>query len=120
MDDRRGFARQLSCIPAHFESTSDSQDLALIRDVSVSGAKLFTRMKMAPDDPVTLHLYLGAEADEPKLAKGRVVRVERRQPETADLWTWEVGVEFDVAITPYEKEIEELCKRQEAAGVLKR
>jgi hypothetical protein len=29
-------------------------------------------------------------------------------------------VEFDIAITPYEKEIAELCRRQEAAGVLKR
>ena len=79
-----------------------------------------TRAKLEHDEPVKLHLYLGLESDEPRLATGRVVRVERRDSALADMWSWEIGVEFDVAITPYENEIEELCKRQEAAGVLKR
>jgi hypothetical protein len=120
MDDRRSFLRQLTCIPVHFESKSDPQDLALIRDVSVSGARLYTRGKLELDETVNLHLYLGLESDEPRKASGRVVRVDRRDLALADIWRWEIGVEFDVAITPYEKEIEALCRRQEAAGVLKR
>jgi hypothetical protein len=88
--------------------------------VSVSGARLYTRVKLEQDEPVKLHLYLGLESEQPRQAAGRVVRVERREPALADMWGWEIGVEFDVAITPYEKEIEALCNRQEAAGVLKR
>ncbi|HVU00128.1 MAG TPA: PilZ domain-containing protein [Polyangiaceae bacterium] len=120
MEERRSFARQLTCIPAYFESEADPQDVALIRDVSTSGARLFTRAKLDLDETLTLHLYLGAETDEPRKTSGRIVRVERRDPDLADVWPWEIGVEFDVAITPYQKEIEELCARQLAAGVLKR
>jgi hypothetical protein len=120
MDERRASARQLTCIPAHFESRTDPQDLALIRDVSTLGARLYTRSKLDIDETVTLHLYLGLETDEPRMASGRVVRVDRRDLALADVWGWEIGVEFDRAITPYEKEIEALCSRQEAAGVLKR
>jgi hypothetical protein len=120
MDERRAFTRQLTCIPAYFESRRDPKDLALIRDVSISGARLFTRLKLAVDDPVSLHLCLGQEADPPRKANGRVVRVDQRDPALSDVWGWEIGVEFDVAITPYADEIEDLCKRQEAAGVLKR
>jgi len=119
MEDRRSFSRQLTCIPAYFESKADPQDLALIRDVSTSGARLLTRGKLELDETVTLHLYL-TETDEPRKASGRVVRVDRRDLNVADVWGWEIGVEFDIAITPYEKEIEELCRRQEEAGVLKR
>ena len=120
MEDRRSFSRQLTCIPAYFESKADPQDLALIRDVSTSGARLFTRGKLELDETVTLHLYLGTESDEPRKASGRVVRVDRRDANVADVWSWEIGVEFDIAITPYEEEIAELCRRQEQAGVLKR
>jgi hypothetical protein len=120
MDERRSFSRQFTCIPAQFESGSDPQDLALIRDVSTSGARLYTRAKLDIDETVTLHLYLGLESDEPRKASGRVVRVDRRDMALADVWGWEIGVKFEVALTPYEKEIEALCRRQEAAGVLKR
>src|SRR6185436_16916929 len=76
MDERRSFTRQLTCIPAYFESKADPQDLALIRDVSTSGARLLTRAKLELDESVTLHLYLGGEGDEPRKASGRIVRVD--------------------------------------------
>jgi len=120
MEDRRSHSRQLTCIPAHFESKNDSQDLALIRDVSVSGARLFTRLKVDAGLPVQLHLYLGTEADAPRPVAGRIVRVDRRDPALADLWGWDVGVEFDAPITEYAEEIEQLCQRQQAVGILKR
>jgi hypothetical protein len=120
MEERRAFERQLTCIPAYFESRRDPQDLALIRDISTSGARLYTRLRLAVDDMVSLHLCLGAESDPPRKANGRVVRVDRRDPSLADVWGWEIGVEFDLAISPYADEIEALCKRQETVGVLKR
>jgi hypothetical protein len=120
MEERRNNSRQLTCIPAYFESKRDSQDLALIRDVSVTGARLFTRVKLEPEEAVTLHLYLGAESSPPRKSEGKVVRVERRDPAQADVWAFEVGVLFAEPISAYQAEIDELCKRQEAAGILKR
>jgi hypothetical protein len=120
MEDRRSHSRQLTCIPAYFESRADSQDLALIRDVSVSGARLYTRLKLDAGHPVQLHLYLGGESDTPRIVAGKVVRVDRRDPALADMWGWDIGVEFDSAISEYAAEIEALCERQQAAGILKR
>ena len=120
VENRRSASRLLACIPAYFESHRDSQDLALIRDVSVTGARLYTRIRLEVGQEVTLHLYLGKESEPPKHAAGRVVRADRRNPALSDVWPWEIGVEFATPIESYEKEIEELCRRQEAAGILKR
>src|ERR1051325_2586120 len=74
VDERRAHTRLLACIPAYLESKRDEQDLALIRDVSVSGARLLTRTKLPAGVPIHLALYMGAEGTAPKLANGRVVR----------------------------------------------
>lgn len=120
MVERRASDRHLSCIPASFESKEDTDDLALIRDVSTQGARIFTRTELALRDRVTLHLYLGKEGEAPRAASGHVVRVDRRDPDESEIWRWELGIEFDMPITGYEREIEELCRQQEAAGVLRR
>jgi len=120
MDERRQHSRQITCIPAYFESRRDAQDLALIRDASVSGARLYARTRLNLEEPVTLHLYLGKESDPPRKIPGKVVRVERRDLAHSDVWTWEIGVTFSTEISEYEREIEDLCRRQEVAGVLKR
>src|SRR4051812_26973457 len=106
MGERRASSRQLTSIPAHLQSRQDPQDLALIRDVSTTGARLYTRAKLEINETVTLHLYLGLESEAPRKASGRIVRVDRRDPALADIWAWEIGVEFDETITAYEKEIE--------------
>jgi hypothetical protein len=120
MEERRSSDRQLSCIPASFESKDDREDLALIRDVSDKGARIYTRTELAIGERVTLHLYLGGHSSASRAASGRVVRVDRREPPRSDVWRWELGVEFDAPITDLEPEIEELSRQQEAAGVLKR
>ena len=119
MEERRTHARMLACIPAYLESTRDPQDLALIRDVSVRGARLFTRTSLPNGMAVHLQLYIGGEAEAPKQARGHVVRADRRDVALSDVWSWEVGVEFDSPIEGYEHEIEELSKRQEEIGILK-
>jgi hypothetical protein len=119
VEERRTHSRLLACIPAYLESTRDPQDLALIRDVSVRGARLFTRTSLPNGMPVHLQLYIGGEAEAPKHANGHVVRADRRDVALSDVWSWEVGVEFDSPIEGYEHEIEELSKRQEEIGILK-
>lgn len=92
----------------------------MIRDVSVRGARILTRTPLSVGDRVTLNLYFGKEAEGSHPAAGKIVRVERRDPPHSEVWHWELGVEFDEAITQYAAEIEALCRQQEAAGVLKR
>lgn len=119
MDERRSQHRQMTCIPAYIEKDENQTQLALIHDVSTDGALLFTRNKPDIDEPVHLSLYLLAENNVPRPVSGRVVRVEKRAQDRADVWQWEVGVKFDEPISEYADEIEELCRRQRAVGVLK-
>jgi hypothetical protein len=120
MEERRSSSRQLTCIPASFESRRELQDLALICDASTTGARLYTQGEMFLDEPVILELYLGPQSAGPRRVEARVVRVERRPATVADLWGWEIGVEFTEPITAYQSEIEELSRKQKAAGLLKR
>jgi len=120
MEERRSGSRQLTCIPASFESKRDSQDLALIIDASVTGARLFSRVELRLREPLTLELYLGPGIGTPCRVDARVVHVERCTPTDSEVWLWKVGVEFVEPIVAYEKEIEELCRRQEATGLLRR
>jgi hypothetical protein len=115
--ERRSHARQLSCIPASF--SRNGEEIAFIRDVSVSGARLYVRTKLEVGDTVTLNLYLGL-SDDARPATGRVVRVDAGQAADSDVWVWEVGVEFDPPITAYAAEIEELARRQLEVGTLRR
>jgi hypothetical protein len=120
MQDRRSHPRQLTCVPASLESRWSAQDLALIRDASVSGARLFTELRLEPNEEVLLNLFLERDSETPRQARARVVRCEPTDPARADVWTWQIAVEFLESIKGYEKELEELCRRQEQAGMLKR
>jgi hypothetical protein len=119
MDERRNASRQLSCIPAHIGSKEDTPHLALIHDVSSTGALLFTRAQLEVDEEVTLSLYLSPDSAPPREASGKVVRVGRRALDRADIWQWEVGVEFHEPIDEYQSEIEDLTERQRKAGVIR-
>jgi len=118
--ERRSSSRQLTCIPAAFDSETQTSDVALICDASITGARLYTASELPLDEPVVLQLYLGPGSAAPKNLHARVVRVERRPPDVSEVWPWEIGVEFDQPMTAYQKEIEELSRKQEASGLLKR
>ena len=120
MQERRSHSRQLTCVPASLESRWSAQDLALIRDASASGARLFSLVRLEPNEEVLLNLYLEQGSESPRQARARVVRCEPTDPGRADVWAWEIAVEFLESIQGYEKELDELCRRQEQAGTLKR
>lgn len=110
--DRRGGVRHLACFPAHLE-TDGGQRNALIRDLSVTGALLLTRAKIAVGDVVRLSLYLREGAD-PELVSAKVVRHERRSIEMAHPWTKAVAVQFDAPLPALEAEAKALADRQAA------
>src|SRR5206468_1709349 len=86
---------------------------ALIRDLSVSGALLLTRAKLALGDTVKLSLYL-REGLTPFETTARVVREERRTSEMVHPWTKAVAVQFDEPLKELETEARALADRQAA------
>ena len=120
MDERRAVARQLTCIPAHVElPEAGGSQLALIHDLSIQGALLYTRLELDVGEAVELSLFLSSDDSPARPAAGRVVRCARRPIDRSDVWHWEVGLVFDEPITQYEDEIRQLCDRQRKIGLLK-
>jgi len=114
----RGEPRMLSCIPAYVGTSDDSQELALILDISSSGAKLLTRRQFEDGGSIKLILYISK--DHPDVpAAGKVVRARGRKEDTG-AWPYEIAVQFDEPITAYTKEIQELGERQAELGLFRR
>src|SRR5262249_40191304 len=112
-EDRRDASRHFACFPAHIaraEAEGDPRS-ALISDLSIKGALLMTRVRLAVGDPVTLALYLVEDASSSRSVSGRVVRVERRGVD-AGMWGFDVAVEFDEALTDIQDEIKSIEARQ--------
>lgn len=115
-DERRREIRRLSCIPAYVESKG--QHLALIRDVSPSGALLYVQKPLTEGERVHLELYLSGDAKAARPVDGKIVRVEKRTG-PRDVWGHTIAVEFDEKIGAYADEIAELTRRQTEMGLFK-
>src|SRR6185437_7336028 len=112
-EDRRIDARHLACFPAYVEVVEGVQRSALIRDLSVSGALLLTRARLAIGDTVKLSLHL-REGLPPRAITARVVREEKRPSEMVHPWTKSIAVCFDEPIPELEEEAKALADRQAA------
>lgn len=118
-DERRGSPRHLACFPAHIVRPSGSTRMALIRDLSVSGALLLTRSRLEVGEEIRLSLYLSDNSDDPRPADARVLRTEPRTGERAEVWHHTVAVQFIEPLSDLEAEIEDLAARQAELGVPK-
>ena len=115
--DRRVEPRHFACFPAHIQRSGGSLRMALIRDLSVSGALLLTRQKLDIGETIGLSLYLSEESEKPRIATGHVVRVEARSAEKSEVWLHSVAVHFDEPLADCEAEIKELEQRQAELGL---
>lgn len=117
--DRRGADRHLACFPAYVGSEEEQrQNIALIRDVSVNGALLLTRDKLAVGDKIALSMYVSSDAKAPAHeTPAKVVRVEERRPEQADVWPYSAAVKFDRELDHLEKEFKDLEAHQRELGL---
>lgn len=116
-EERRESERHFACFPAHIERSGGSMRMALIRDLSVTGALLLTRTRLEVGDDIRLSLYLAEDATRSRPAEGRVIRVEQRTGERADIWHYDVAVRFAEPLLDCEDEIKALEARQAALGV---
>lgn len=112
--DRRAGTRHLACFAAEIQMERwNGARTAVIRDLSVTGALLLTGAKVQIGDQVSLNLYISGD-DTMHTVTGKVVRKERRDPSSAGLWPFSVGVQFDVTLTELEEQIKEVAARQAA------
>jgi hypothetical protein len=111
--DKRTEARHLACMLAQIERQKSDPRNALIRDISTSGALLLTRSKLAVGESVKLSLYLSTEEGaQPVVAEGKVVRVEQRPRDQADMWTHSAAVHFDTALGHLAQELGQIAAKQ--------
>lgn len=115
--ERRVDERHFACFPAHIQRPGGSTRMALIRDLSVSGALLLTRERLQIGDPVELSLYLSEDMEAVRKASARVVRVEKRAGARAEVWHHSAAVQFEEPLRDCEAEIKDLADRQAALGL---
>ena len=113
--NRRAGPRHLSCIPASLRR--DRPGLALVRNISIHGALVFTRSKLVVGEQLHLSLHFADEGPGVPV-EASVVRVVPR-PVDREIWRYEVGVEFAVPLTEYADEVRELEEKQSRLGFTK-
>lgn len=116
--NRRRESRRLSCIPAYVENQDASKQLALIRDISTTGARLLVRELWREGESVQLSLYISDDPHEARAAQGKVVRAVRNDG-PRDVWGFQIAVEFDEPITEHAEEIRTFTEQQAKLGLFK-
>jgi len=111
-NDRRTSERHLTCYPAHLEENAGNLKIALIHDLSVTGAMLLTRGTLTVGEELKLHLYIAEDGTKAREVSAEVVRVGLRDADVADLWTHNAAVRFLSQLTEHADEISALAERQ--------
>jgi hypothetical protein len=93
--ERRGAPRVLTCYPFHVQrgerGHSNGEEIALIRDISPTGALLFVTTELEVGTRVQLHLDF---VEPVRIVEGRVVRRDVRPPGDSDVWPHRAAVHF--------------------------
>ena len=113
-DDRRRAARNVVCVPARVHAGEGGEKLALIEDISVTGARLLTRSEPDVGELLRLSLYFAGTAGQPREVMARVVRFLPCS-DAGLIWRCRVAVAFDEPLNDCEEEIRALAE-EEAEG----
>lgn len=96
--ERRKGVRHLTCYPLGIQrgEPGDTHDMevAVVNDLSVSGAFLLLVAELPVGARVKLHLDIFEDVDRTLVVEGAVVRVEKRPSKVADTWAYGAAVEF--------------------------
>jgi hypothetical protein len=105
-DERRRHNRRLTCVVAEVEA-KDKSSIALIRNVSESGAMLFTSRDLEIGWDVDLVIHTSSDPEGRKILAGAtVMRREELDPSRSDFWRWRIGVKFS---SPLDADADELA-----------
>jgi hypothetical protein len=112
--NRRSELRHLACMLAQVQR-GDNARSALIRDISTTGALLFTRTKLQVGEVLKLSLFLeGDSSTQPVVTQGKVVRSESRPRQLADVWTESAAIQFDSPLNDLSGKLEQIAAKQKA------
>ncbi|MFO0615615.1 MAG: PilZ domain-containing protein [Polyangiaceae bacterium] len=117
-NERRRGARHLTCYPLGIQrgepgDTSD-MEVAVVNDLSVTGAFLLLVAELPVGARVKLHLDIFEEVERTLVVEGAVVRVERRPSKVADTWGFGAAVSFHEPQPSLEAAIERLAQLTKA------
>lgn len=117
--ERRIGVRHFACFPAHVAKPQGQRGLAMIHDLSVSGAQLVVRAQLEVGDALSLQLYVTGDPEDSRTrsTRARVVRIEPLEPSARGAWTHRVSVQFDEPLRDFEAEIKALEARQLQIGL---
>ena len=117
--ERRIGGRHFACFPAHVDQPHGERGLAMINDLSVSGAQLVVRADLKVGDRVSLQLYVTGDPDDShtRATRARIVRCEPLDAAARGAWTHRVAVQFDEPLKDFEAEIKALEERQLQLGL---
>jgi hypothetical protein len=115
--ERRSERRHFACFPAHIQKPSGSTRMALIHDLSVTGALLLTRSPLEVGEEVRLSLYLKEDTADARAAVAKVLRVEPRDADHSEVWHHSVAVQFAEPLGDCAAEIADIAAHQAALGV---
>jgi hypothetical protein len=117
--ERRIGVRHFACFPAHVDQPHGERGLAMIHDLSVSGAQLVVRAQLNVGDKVSLQLYVTGDPDDSRTraTRARIVRCEPLEASARGAWTHRVSVQFDEPLKDFEAEIKALEERQLQLGL---
>ena len=113
--ERRRAARHVACFATFVERPDETKSAAMIVDFTELGMRILVRhpdWNVGDELNLELHLSLQLDMSTPRLAKGRVLRIEALPEERAALWTHTVAVELDPPITLSDAERDALKKRE--------
>jgi len=118
-EDRRHAQRNIAFCAAEMDlPNAGSPVIALIHDISPTGALLLTATEVAVGTELGLRMQLSPRLDDPTaVAHAKVVRSDRRRPEQAYVWSWQIAVLFGQRIAGLEHELEALLARRRKLGL---
>lgn len=111
-DDRRRAGRNVVCVPARVHPPDGGEKLALIEDISVTGARLLTRSEPDVGELLRLSLYFSGATAEPRTVMARVVRFEPCA-DAGLIWRCRVAVVFDQPLAGCDDELRALAEEEE-------
>jgi hypothetical protein len=109
--DRRSTPRHLACGLAFVDREDGTPRRALIADISKTGARLFTRANLSPDETIRVSLHLLADRP-PVEVEARVVRRTERPPALAEVWRFDAAIAFSAPLPIDEAVLAEVAQRQ--------
>lgn len=111
--ERRSHDRHFVCIPAYVKRRQTGPHIALIRNISLSGALILIRkrLEVAESLDLSLHLLPDEEGGPVRQARANVVRSAPLDDLRVGLWRHSVGVSFDAPLADIEDDIRNVSAR---------